>query len=145
MRDIIIETIGPPAAFSAAVGLLAYVWVADPPMRAVDGDTVRMGQESIRLKGYDAPETYRAGCDAEHEIGMRAKQRLAALVRDRSARISRQGRDRYGRTLATLTVGGVDVADIMISEGLAVRYTCDLGRCPPRIDWCARLGAERRT
>ena len=46
-----------------------------------------------------------------------------------------QGYDKYGRILAKMTVDGMDVADILVREGLAVRYTGG-----KRINWCAKLG-----
>jgi endonuclease YncB( thermonuclease family) len=47
----------------------------------VDGDTVRMDGETIRLRGFDVPETCYARCDAERDLGEKAKARLAELVR----------------------------------------------------------------
>lgn len=44
--------------------------------------------------------------------------------------IHRQGTDRYGRTLAALSVNGVDAGDMLVSEGLARTWS---GR---REAWC---------
>lgn len=43
----------------------------------------------------------------------------------------------YGRQCGVLTVGGVDVAPVMIAAGFAVPYHCGPTRCPklPR-PWC---------
>src|SRR5262249_3940090 len=46
----------------------------------VDGDTVRIAGETFRLVGFDAPETYRARCPSERELGNRATFRLRQLV-----------------------------------------------------------------
>jgi len=58
--------------------------------------------------------------------------------------IKRQDKpDQYGRTLARVYIDGRDVADIMVREGLAVRYDCPRNRCPRRVDWCERLKVAR--
>ena len=59
----------------------------------------------------------------ELQLGMKAKARLEQLIASGTARIVESGKlDRYGRTLAVLTVNGQDVAAIMIGEGLARSY-----------------------
>lgn len=37
----------------------------------VDGDTIRLGAESIRLSGYNTPEIRSAACDGERVAGIR--------------------------------------------------------------------------
>lgn len=108
---------------------------AEPiPIRAVDGDTIAMGTERIRLVGYDTPETAFARCTAEKRLGLIAKARLQALLDRGPVTIHRTGkRDKYGRTLASVRIDGRDVGAILIAEGMAVAYT---GRTA-RIDWCA--------
>lgn len=56
--------------------------------------------------------------------------------------IERRGLDKYGRTLARVTVAGVDVATTMVRSGNAVAYVCPNGHCPRRIDWCHKIAAE---
>jgi hypothetical protein len=41
-------------------------------VEVLDGDTVRVAGETFRLVGFDAPETYRAQCPSERELGNRA-------------------------------------------------------------------------
>lgn len=91
-------------------------------IRVMDGDTIAIGPEKVRLMGFDAPETFRSRCLKERERGERAKARLVQLVRNGRLGLERRGRDRYGRTLAVLAVNGRDVAEIMIAEGLARPY-----------------------
>jgi micrococcal nuclease len=82
--------------------------------------------------GFDAPEL-RARCPAEAVLAERAKVRLEVLVASNAWELlPSQGRDKYGRDLVQMLVGGRDVAKIMIEEGLAVEYH---GRGPRR-DWC---------
>ena len=102
-------------------------------LSVVDGDTVRLNGETNRLVGFDTPETYRAHCDAEREWGDAATERLRELLAwASSARLAYlPRRDRYGRDLARLMLDGEDVADIMVGEGLARRYSGG-----QRHSWC---------
>lgn len=90
-----------------------------------DGDTVTIAGDRIRIANIDAPELRRAKCDAEHRLAEIAKTRMADLLRSGEIEVHvgdpKDGRtkDRHGRTLATITVDGKDVGEIMIAEGLA--------------------------
>ncbi|MFM7348430.1 MAG: thermonuclease family protein [Erythrobacter sp.] len=90
----------------------------------VDGDTVWIAGEKIRLLDIDAPEM-EGRCPAERALAIRSRDRLVTLLRARHVTIARQGKDRYGRTLARIG----DVGEVLIAEGLASRW-------PKRRDWC---------
>lgn len=106
-----------------------------------DGDTIIVTQtgEHIRLMGFDTPEIgAHAWCEAELRLGTLAKARLQELLCGRGAdvgivRNADKPQDRYGRTLARVTLAGVDVAEIMISEGWARPYAG-----ARRKGWCSR-------
>jgi endonuclease YncB( thermonuclease family) len=76
----------------------------------VDGDTIRYGNERIRVRGFDAPELSEAG-------GPEARQRLAELLRGGSLTIAPHGQDVYGRTVADVFVNGRNVAELLTQEG----------------------------
>lgn len=97
----------------------------------VDGDTLWLQGEKIRLQGYDTPETTTNLCGGrkERRLGKRSTERLIELLNTGEATIQRNGKDRHQRTLATIWIDGVDVADILV-EGLA-RYWPD-----GREFWC---------
>ncbi len=103
-----------------------------------DGDTVELIcdgiSQSARLIGFDAPETRDASCPSELALGNKATQRLRQILNSEELQISRQGYDKYGRTLARIWVDGKDVGQILIKEKLARRY---LGGS--RIHWCRVL------
>lgn len=111
-------------------------------IRVVDGDTIDVicksgGQALVRIVGFDTPETFAPGCAAEAEKGERAKERLTEILSGATlVGLEARGADKYRRMLARVTVDGQDVADLMVAEGLAVRYKG--GR---RINWCERLMA----
>lgn len=94
-------------------------------LSVVDGDTVRLAGATIRLTGFDAPETYRARCARELAQGEAATVRLRHLINRATAAelvyLPRQ--DDYGRDLARLTLNGRNVAEIMINESLARPYS----------------------
>ena len=79
-------------------------------VRAVDGDTIRVGGERIRLRGIDTPEM-------SELAGPAAKRRLEELLRNGPIRIVPHGRDVYNRLLADVFVNEQNVAKILILEG----------------------------
>jgi endonuclease YncB( thermonuclease family) len=128
--------------FAAALCLLlAAPALAEPLDRArieiVDGDTIRVDGEKVRLVGFDAPETGddTARCDEERAWGERAKARLEELLESGEIDIRyRKHRDRYRRLLARLSVNGENVGATLIRERLAVKYRGS----GPKMDWCPR-------
>ena len=107
----------------------------------IDGDSLSCGAERIRLVGFDTPETFRAKCASERHLGDRATARLSELLKRPDVRLVRLRtpdgkieRDKYGRTLAKLYIGGEDVGDILIREGLARSLKWDQGE--RRKPWC---------
>lgn len=87
----------------------------------VDGDTIWLAGEKIRIENIDTPETDQAKCPAERAAGEQAKRRLQQLVNSGPLYVERKGTDRYGRTLATVRVNGIDVGVVLVREGLARR------------------------
>ena len=87
----------------------------------VDGDTIWLEGEKIRLMGFDTPEpqTNLCGGDREKELAEEATQRLIQLLNSNEFTLERDGKDRYQRTLAILRIDGQNVGDLLISEGLA--------------------------
>ena len=114
------------------------VMVPAAEIRVVDGDTIRLGRERIRIIGLDAPESGNlARCDAERKLSALATMTLRETIEGKFIEIRRDGHDRYGRTLAYVNIrGGGSVAELMIRQRLAVRF----GNGRP--DWCSGL-AER--
>src|SRR5262249_10208703 len=95
----------------------------------------------VRLVKFNAPETWRARCDAERTLGYVAARRLRNLVRAGrlnfefvacSCEPGTEGTEdcNYGRRCGTLTTGGRDVGDILIAENLAVPFVCQENKLP---------------
>ena len=88
---------------------------------ASDGDSLRIGDERLRLLDIDAPEldqTCRRD-DLDWACGRAARDRLAQLADD-GLECSTFGRDRYQRLLAVCRAGDMEVNAQMVREGLAV-------------------------
>lgn len=90
----------------------------------VDGDTLWLHGENIRLESYDTPEPTTDVCGGafERQLARQASARLLEILNSDTWTVERHGLDRYGRRLATVRVGGVDVGIILIAEGLARRW-----------------------
>ena len=92
----------------------------------VDGDTLWLSGENIRLKDFDTPEPQSAVCggEAEKELARAASARLLQLLNGNEWTIERFGHDSTSsrRRLATITIGGQDIGDILIAERLARRW-----------------------
>lgn len=133
---------------SFVILLLTMTFAAAEPIgssriRVIDGDTIRLDEArpDVRLVGFNTPETRRAENEKERELGGRATRRLRDIVRSSKMDLQivtcacRHGTEgtqscNYGRKCGKLTANGRDVGDILISEGLAVKYECTGQTCP---------------
>ncbi|MGI8705082.1 MAG: thermonuclease family protein [Sphingomicrobium sp.] len=90
----------------------------------VDGDTMWINGENIRIADIDAPETHEPGCSAEKSLGERATRRLHGLVNSGTVTLEGIGRDSdsYGRKLRVVLVDGKSVGDTLVDEELARWY-----------------------
>lgn len=135
--------------FALCTALLLAAPASADELFITDGDTVKLvrddgTRERIRLEGIDAPEIEGADCPSERERGILAGAALAGLLKSGEVKILRNGQDRYGRTLARITItpdpdgaaGGAesgkprDAGAAMIAAGHARPWA---GR---REDWC---------
>jgi micrococcal nuclease len=101
---------------------------AGDAFHVVDGDTLDLVgaagiRERIRIENIDAPELFSPHCAAERDSAILAAARLVALVGEGEVRVERHGRDRYGRTLAVLSVCAAgrcrDIGGLLVAEGHA--------------------------
>ncbi|MBS7811417.1 thermonuclease family protein [Roseococcus pinisoli] len=92
-------------------------------IRIVDGDTIRLGDRTLRLYGVEAPErgqfcTNEQG--ALYDCGTAAAAELARLVGDRGVDCRVQGRDRFGRALGVCQAGDVELNTSLVASGWAL-------------------------
>ncbi|WP_034853870.1 thermonuclease family protein, partial [Inquilinus limosus] len=115
---------------SLVVLLLALSSPAIAAVEIVDGDTLRVDGERVRLWGIDAPERVQlCRIDGRDEpIGREATEALRSILAHGELRCETKDRDRYGRTVAECWAGQVSVSDAMVRSGWAwalPRYSKD--------------------
>ena len=98
--------------------------------RAVDGDTLEVAGQKVRLFGIDAPELDQV-CERDGRrwaCGDASRAALARIVGGRQLTCELRDIDRYGRNVAICMAGGDDVAALMVRQGLALAYRRYSGR-----------------
>ena len=100
-------------------------------LRIVDADTfdllVDVGfsitlKERFRLRGVDAPETWRPDTKAEKEHGKEATAAVRELLDGvKKVTVKTYKGDKYGRWLCDILVGDIDVAGMLMAKGLTKR------------------------
>jgi endonuclease YncB( thermonuclease family) len=96
----------------------------------IDGDTLEVHGERVRLFGIDAPES-RQLCTVAgqpYRCGQQAALALADYLAQRTVRSEERDRDRYGRIVAVCFVGEEDVQAWLVEQGWALafrRYSTD--------------------
>ena len=115
--------------FTAMVAAIAYLGAGpgetfSGKARAVDGDSLELGDRRVRLISIDAPER-RQTCEKAGETtqcGQRAHAELKFLVSGKHVECESFGFDRYDRTLARCRAGEADLGSAMVRAGWAIAY-----------------------
>jgi len=95
------------------------------PARVIDGDTIEISGERIRLHGIDAPESNQTCTDVEGKewrCGQEATIALATIVGDQSITCKGEERGKYGRLIAVCYVGLFQLNVLMVTRGWALAY-----------------------
>lgn len=86
----------------------------------LDGDTVQVLRDGhpvkVRIAGIDAPEK-------DQEYGMTSRRFLSDLVLHKQVQVSTRAVDDYGRLVAQIDVGTLNVEQEMVQRGLAWEYS----------------------
>ena len=109
--------------------VLTYAWQAaasDLAGRAsiIDGDTLEIHGQRIRLFGIDAPEASQT-CTIggrSYRCGQEAALALFEFIGQRPVACVQRDVDRYGRIVAVCRLGGEDVGAWMVSRGWALAH-----------------------
>ena len=129
------ELVRPPAFLSSEPQRIDARWAAcrgrasaSPGPCVVDGDTIRIGGEAVRLLGFDTPETD-ARCEREAALAQAATARLTDWLNEGPVWVQARRddpTDRWGRPLRELYRGAgtarVYASDMLVEAGLARRY-----------------------
>jgi endonuclease YncB( thermonuclease family) len=92
--------------------------------RVVDGDTLVISKERIRLHGIDSPET-RQTCTKDGKVwscGRDATAALATRIGAQSVTCKGDKRDRYKRLIGVCYLEGKDLNAWMVRQGWALAY-----------------------
>jgi hypothetical protein len=87
----------------------------------IDGDTLEIHGAGIRVWGVDAPESNqlcRGDDSLQYRCGAKAANDLDAFIAGRPVNCLPISLNRYGRTVVTCSVGGADLGDWLVRNGL---------------------------
>ena len=98
----------------------------------VDGDTLWLEGEKVRIADINTPEVSSPECMQEAQLGTQATRRLTELLNEGGFSLEAIDRDedQYGRKLRIVTRDGDSLGAMLVEEGLAEEWT---GR---RSSWC---------
>lgn len=103
---------------AAAAGLVGQASV-------IDGDTIEIHGQRIRIDSIDAPESAQLCKDSagkDYRCGQVAALALADKIGRHTVDCDNHGRDRYGRSLSFCSIAGEDLGAWLVERGLAVEY-----------------------
>lgn len=83
----------------------------------IDGDTLEIHGERIRLNGFDSPE--RGSMCGSVNVYKEAAFALSDFIGERTVICDISGKDRYDRSIGDCEAGGKSLAEFMVSEGWA--------------------------
>jgi endonuclease YncB( thermonuclease family) len=95
------------------------------PARVIDGDSIEIAGERIRLFGIDAPEARQECHDhagVAYPCGREAARALAAAIGQRAVTCTAVEHDRYERGVAICRVDDHDLGEAMVRSGHAFDY-----------------------
>lgn len=93
--------------------------------RVIDGDTLEIAGQKVRIFGIDAPErgqVCRDGSDTDYGCGIRASAHVDNLVSGLVISCHMRAQDRYGRIVAVCSVRGKDLGREIVAAGWAVAF-----------------------
>ena len=97
-------------------------------VKIVDGDTISINGEKVRLSGIDAPENSQLCLNSQKEsypCGIRATQKLFQLIassQSKSVECKFSGSDNYGRLIGNCWVDGIFINSWLVRNGWALAY-----------------------
>jgi endonuclease YncB( thermonuclease family) len=94
-------------------------------VKVIDGDSIEIAGERLRLFGIDAPESRQECRDAAREsypCGRDAARALAAAIGGRAVACTAVEHDQYRREVAICRVDGRDLGEAMVRAGHALDY-----------------------
>jgi len=93
--------------------------------RVIDGDTIEIAGERIRLHGIDTPEVNQTCLDEAGKrwpCGREATLALTTIIGDHSITCKGDEHGKYGRLIAVCNVGPLRINAMMVARGWALAY-----------------------
>ncbi len=109
----------------ALIGTFASAAEFSGRARVVDGDTLDVAGQKIRIEGIDAFESAQTCFDAQGnvwECGQAGTAYLIKLTRGKTISCRGQDFDPYDRLIADCRVNGTDIGAAMVQQGLALVF-----------------------
>jgi endonuclease YncB( thermonuclease family) len=95
--------------------------------RVVDGDTLAIGYQRVRIAGIDAPETHQTCDNGSYAAGTAAAEHMRRLINSLPVSCTGTEYDRYGRLIGHCGTREIpDLGRAMVADGMAwafVRYS----------------------
>ena len=92
--------------------------------RIIDGDTIHIKSNKIRLHGIDAPETKQT-CKIDNQdwyCGKQSTKELKNLIKNQKVECNVNDVDRYNRYVAICYVNEININQWMVKNGWAIAY-----------------------
>jgi endonuclease YncB( thermonuclease family) len=109
-------------AFAPAFSLQALADEYTGQASVIDGDTLEIHGQRIRLSGIDAPESSqlcRGDDSLQYRFGAKAANELDDHIAGRPVSCEGVVKDQYGRVVAVCSIDGEDIALWLVRAGLA--------------------------
>ena len=92
--------------------------------KVIDGDTIHIGSNKIRLHGIDAPEIDQT-CEknnVEWSCGKESTKALIDFINNQHVVCNIKGTDQYKRYISVCFVNNFDMNEFMVNNGWAIAY-----------------------
>jgi endonuclease YncB( thermonuclease family) len=112
-------------------------------IKVYDGDTITIASKlpydespmyriSIRLNGIDTPEM-KGNSEDERIAAINARDYVSKLILNKFIRLENVNSEKYGRTLADVYIGNINLNELLIKERYAVSYDGGTKKTP--VSW----------
>ena len=122
-----------PASAEVRSGWVSWVMDGDTLLVVLDGESEPV---KVRIKDIDAPESCQPGGEA-------AREAMIALAMRQRVEVDRVAEDVYGRQVARVMRGELDLGAEMVRSGMAWAYRFKTGK-GPYARWQRQAQQERR-
>ena len=98
---------------------------ASSSLKIIDGDTIILNSEKIRLYGIDTPEIKQTCTDNyghTYLCGVKAKLELEKIIGSKKVSCIKKTKDRYKRSISICYVDENDINSLMVKRGWALAY-----------------------